>query len=201
LVTRRQAPGSRTAYGTDEGDDVTMRTTAGGRSQILRTSDGNKSIVLPGLLLGVGLGGFVDGILLHQILQWHHMRSGDGIGGDRSLKTVGGLEANTIADGVFHTATWLLVVVGLYMLWNRSRDAGRIRSWTELTGLLLVGWGAFNLVEGIIDHQILGIHHLRDDEGGPIGWDLGFLAFGFVLVLAGVGLARRGAREGEPAAG
>src|SRR5688500_5971320 len=28
-----------------------------------------------GLPYGVGVGGFVDGILLHQILQWHHMVS------------------------------------------------------------------------------------------------------------------------------
>jgi hypothetical protein len=27
--------------------------------------------------MGVGLGGFVDGILLHQILQWHHMLTGE----------------------------------------------------------------------------------------------------------------------------
>jgi uncharacterized membrane protein len=84
------------------------------------------------------------------------------------------------------------VVVGLYMLWARSRNAGGIRSWMQLTGLLLIGWGAFNLVEGIIDHQILGIHHLRDDEGAPIGWDLGFLAFGLLLIVVGIALARRG---------
>jgi uncharacterized membrane protein len=28
-----------------------------------------------GLLFGIGLGGFLDGIVLHQILQWHHMLS------------------------------------------------------------------------------------------------------------------------------
>ena len=28
-----------------------------------------------GLLLGMGLGGFFDGIVLHQLLQWHHMIS------------------------------------------------------------------------------------------------------------------------------
>ena len=26
-----------------------------------------------GIVLGIGLGGFFDGIVLHQILQWHHM--------------------------------------------------------------------------------------------------------------------------------
>ena len=156
---------------------------------------GRRSMVVPGVLLGLGLGGFVDGILLHQILQWHHMRSGDGPGGGESLTTVGGLEANTIADGLFHTATWLLVVAGVFMLWDRSRANGGMRSWTELAGLLLIGWGVFNLVEGVIDHQILGIHHVRDDEGAPLGWDLGFLASGAVLVAVGWLMARPGGRR------
>jgi uncharacterized membrane protein len=160
-----------------------------------RTGAPHRSIVLPGILLGLGLGGFIDGILLHQILQWHHMRSGDGHGGGESLTTVGGLEANTIADGVFHTATWLLVVVGLYMLWDRSRGRDGPRPWTRLTGLLLVGWGLFNLVEGVVNHHLLGIHHVRDDLGAPLAWDLGFLASGAALVAVGALLARRGARE------
>ena len=28
-----------------------------------------------GLILGLGLGGFIDGITLHQIMQWHNMGS------------------------------------------------------------------------------------------------------------------------------
>ncbi len=32
-------------------------------------------MVAAGLVLGIGLGGFVDGILLHPILQWHAMLS------------------------------------------------------------------------------------------------------------------------------
>jgi uncharacterized membrane protein len=55
---------------------------------------------------------------------------------------------------------------------------------------MLAGWGAFNVVEGVIDHLLLGIHHVRDDLGGPIGWDLAFVAFGTVLVIAGLSLAR-----------
>jgi uncharacterized membrane protein len=57
-------------------------------------------------------------------------------------------------------------------------------------GLVLAGWGVFNLVEGVIDHQLLGLHHVRDDLGGPLGWDLGFLALGALLVVAGALLAR-----------
>jgi uncharacterized membrane protein len=32
----------------------------------------------PGVLIGFGVGGFVDGIVLHQILQWHHMLTSAG---------------------------------------------------------------------------------------------------------------------------
>lgn len=56
--------------------------------------------------------------------------------------------------------------------------------------MLLAGWGVFNLLEGLVDHQLLGIHHVRDDLGGPLGWDLGFLAFGVILIVTGFALSR-----------
>ena len=55
---------------------------------------------LPSFLMGLGFGGFVDGIVLHEILQWHHM-----ISGTEPTDTVAGLELNVIADGFFHVAT------------------------------------------------------------------------------------------------
>jgi uncharacterized membrane protein len=140
--------------------------------------------------MGIGLGGFVDGILLHQILQWHHMLTGDN--GDQPMNTVAGLEANTLADGFFHVATWMFVAVAGYLTvraWQRCELAP---PWRAHVGMLLAGWGAFNLVEGLIDHELLGIHHVRDDLGGPLGWDLAFLALGAVLVAAGLALARSG---------
>ena len=142
----------------------------------------------PAFVMGLGLGGFVDGILLHQILQWHHMLSG--APGGESMRTVVGLEANTLADGFFHLATWFLVAGGSWLM-LRAWQAGRIAPpWRAHLGMLLVGWGIFNLVEGLIDHQLLGIHHVRDDLGGPLGWDLGFLALGAVLVVGGFAMAR-----------
>ena len=142
----------------------------------------------PAFVLGLGLGGFVDGIVLHQVLQWHHLLTDTG---DHPMDTVTGLEANTLADGIFHMATWLLVVAATAMMlraWQRRRLAP---PWRMHAGLVLAGWGVFNLVEGLIDHQILGLHHVRDDLGGPLGWDLGFLAFGALLVAGGLALARR----------
>jgi uncharacterized membrane protein len=168
-----------------------MATRHEGEPPLNRPVANTRSLKLPATLLGLGLGGFVDGILLHQVLQWHHMRTGDGILGHRSMKTIGGLEANTLADGLFHLATWALTVIGLFWLWRIVREGDGMRSWSELVGLVLTGWGIFNLVEGVVDHHILGIHHVRDDIGAPLGWDLGFLAFGAVMVAVGFRLYRR----------
>jgi uncharacterized membrane protein len=157
------------------------------------TNEGRHARRLPGFLLGLGLGGFIDGIVLHQVLQWHHLLTGSR--GGEPADTVAGLEANTLADGFFHLATWILVVVGMVAViraWQRGELAP---PWRLQIGMLLVGWGSFNLVEGLIDHQILDLHHVRDDLGAPIGWDLGFLAFGALLVLAGLALARSGERQ------
>jgi uncharacterized membrane protein len=60
---------------------------------------------------------------------------------------------------------------------------------------MLLGWGLFNVVEGFVAHIVLGIHHVRDDLGGPVGWDVGFLVFGALLVAGGWALHRRGARQ------
>jgi uncharacterized membrane protein len=140
----------------------------------------------PGLLLGIGLGGFVDGIVLHQILQWHHMLSSEDSYPDTTL---GGLEDNTLADGLFHAATWLTVATGLWFLWRRSTDWRSTISGRGVVGWMLVGWGLFNLVEGIVDHHILGVHHVREGDN-QTAWDLAFLAFGALLVIAGWLLGR-----------
>jgi uncharacterized membrane protein len=141
--------------------------------------------------MGVGLGGFIDGIVLHQIFQWHHLLTDEG---NFPMTTVQGLEHNTLADGLFHLSTWLFVAAAMALTvsaWQRGRFAP---PWRAHVGMLLTGWGVFNLVEGIIDHQILGIHHVRDDLGGPLSWDLGFLAFAAVLVIVGLTMSRAAER-------
>jgi uncharacterized membrane protein len=150
----------------------------------------------PGLLFGLGLGGFVDGIVLHQILQWHHM-----VSARTAPTTLAGLEVNTLADGFFHLATWVLVVaasITSIAAWRRGRLAP---SYSFHVGLVLTGWGIFNLVEGLIDHQLLGVHHVRDDLGAPLSWDLAFLASGLLLIAGGWLLYRRGRRILRQAAG
>ena len=102
----------------------------------------------------------------------------------------GGLEANTLADGFFHLATWIVVVVALFLTVRAWRRGELAPPWRTHVGMLLAGWGGFNIVEGLIDHELLGIHHVRDDLGAPVGWDIGFLIFGALLVVIGGALAR-----------
>jgi uncharacterized membrane protein len=147
---------------------------------------------LAGLLYGVGLGGFVDGIVLHQLLQWHHMVSHVD---DYPTTTVAGLEANTFGDGLFHLLSWVCVVAASVLTLRAWRQDRVAPSWSFHLGLLLAGWGLFNVVEGLVDHQILGVHHVRDDLGAPLSWDLGFLALGVLQVVVGWLVHRRGQRE------
>ena len=152
--------------------------------------------VLPGLLLGIGLGGFVDGILFHQILQWHHMLTSQGC---CSAVTVAGLEDNTLADGIFHAATWVITLVGTFVTVRAWRSGQLAPEWRVHVGALIAGWGVFNLLDTV--NHVLGIHHIRDDIGGPVGWDVGFFVFALALVAAGSALIRAGRPPaGEPPA-
>lgn len=152
------------------------------------------SITTPGLLLGIGFGGLFDGVVLHQILRWHHMLSSEAC---CPVTTVRGLELNTLADGLFHLTTILVLAVGTAMLWSRIRDRGAPWSGWRLVGLGLEGWGGFNVIEGLVDHHLLGIHHVRP---GPqrSEYDIGFLIVGAILAVVGHLLASRGAAGVDP---
>jgi uncharacterized membrane protein len=150
------------------------------------------AIISAGVLLGSGLGGFFDGILLHQILQWHHMLSSQ-----LPPTDLVSIKVNMFWDGLFHAFTWLVTVIGLGLLWRAGQRPEVPWSTRTLVGSLAVGWGAFNLVEGLIDHQILGIHHVHPGAG-QLAWDLGFLASGVVLLGVGWGLIRAGRKDTLP---
>ncbi len=145
-----------------------------------------------GMLLGLGLGAFFDGIVFHQLLQWHHMLSGW-----YPLDSIENITLNTTWDGIFHSTAYVLVLAGLYLLWQRARR-GELR-WprAQCLGTMLIGWGIFNLVEGVVDHQILRLHQVNETvaEGQRIFWDIGFLLWGAAMIVMGVVMARAGAQE------
>ena len=143
-----------------------------------------------GILLGLGLGGFFDGIVLHQVLQWHHMLTSAGYPPD----SVANLQVNVLWDGVFHIGTYVFTGAGLVILWRYARTRHVRWSGKLLPGSMLMGFGIFNLVEGLIDHQILGIHHVNETVPRDqwIYWDIGFLIWGALMFAGGWLLLRRG---------
>ncbi len=133
-----------------------------------------------GTVLGVGLGGFADGITLHQIAQWHNMGSAV-----LPPTTMDAMSRNMLWDGLFHLAMWVVTLVGVFMLWAAARNRALPESPISFSGELLFGWGAFNLVEGVVDHHLLEWHHVRDLPVHVPLYDWLFLAFagvGFLLV-------------------
>jgi uncharacterized membrane protein len=147
------------------------------------------AILSAGILLGSGLGGFFDGILLHQILQWHNMLSSV-----RPPIDLIEMKCNMFWDGLFHAFTWTMCALGVWRLWIAGQRADVPWSTRTFVGSLIFGWGLFNVIEGVIDHQILGVHHVHPGEG-QFTWDLSFLGLGALQVLLGWFTIRSGRHD------
>lgn len=107
----------------------------------------NKSF-MGGFLLGIGIIGMLDGIVFHQILQWHSVYMHT----DRKHQIV--------SDGLFHLLVTGFTLWGGIVLWQ-SDPAVEGRSRKRLfAGGLFIGAGIFNFLEGIVNHHILQIHHV-----------------------------------------
>ena len=138
-----------------------------------------RSAILGPFVLGFALGAFFDGILLHQVLQWHHFLS---------LVPGKDLQTQIWADGLFHLAVYVLAVGGLVLLW-RSRsglaDDRTVLAWAVL------GFSAWQFSDVMLVHWITGIHRIRVDVPNPTLWDLGWLAaFGLPSLIVGIWLLK-----------
>ena len=144
-------------------------------------------------VLGFALGGFFDGIMLHQVLQWHHFLSLVPGGALRDIR------AQILADGLFHVAVYAVAALGLWLLW-RARGGLAAADGRRLLGAALLGFGAWQAVDVAGFHWVAGIHRIRVDVPDPLLWDLGWLAaVGLPPLLAGLWL-RRSAAGGPPSA-
>ncbi|WP_306060789.1 DUF2243 domain-containing protein [Natronococcus wangiae] len=150
-----------------------------------------KPLVRAGIILGIGLGGFFDGIVLHQLLQWHHMLSA------RTDPTVlADLRLNVVADGLFHVGTYLFTIAGIVLLVRAWRRTDVPPSGRALLGSTILGWGVFNLLEGLVNHQLLGIHHVwPEGPGSVLLWDVVFLLSGVVFIVGGYAVIRLDGRS------
>ena len=103
--------------------------------------------LVSGLLFGIGLAAFVDEVVFHQLLQWHHFY-------DRSTTSVG-----LFSDGLFHAFGWFAVVAGLFLFAD-------LRRWHEVLlqrwiGGVLLGAGVFQLYDGTVHHKLMELHQIR----------------------------------------
>src|SRR5690606_25378146 len=105
------------------------------------------------IIIGIGLGGLIDGIVLHQILQWHEMLSNKILATNYVGKSV-----NMFWDGIFHAFCLLIILLGCVLMWRLLQRNDINTSGKLFSGGLLMGWGIFNIVEGIIDHHLLKLH-------------------------------------------
>lgn len=136
------------------------------------------------VVFGVGVGGLADGFVLHQLLQWHHLWSSR-----TPDDTVSGLERNTLADGIFHTAMLVVLLVGVVLIVGERAPLG------TAVGLTLVGWGLFHVVDQLVFHLALGAHDIREGVANPEVYNWSFFAAGLALFVAGVAFARSSIRE------
>jgi uncharacterized membrane protein len=149
----------------------------------------SKKATVAGILIGIGMGGFVDGIVLHQIFQWHNM-----VSNWIPPTTMEAMSINMLWDGLFHALVWVVTLVGIMMLWSAAYGREPIPTLKSLIGQLILGWGLFNLIEGIINHQILAVHYVRQVPNYPV-YNWTFLAIGGVLfILMGWMLMKAGQR-------
>jgi uncharacterized membrane protein len=133
------------------------------------------------ILLGIGLAGLVDIIIFHAILQWHHTSSHIII-----PNTMDSLQLNILHDGVFLSFSLMIMILGtvllLYSQDIKNRNYFLIHK-KSFVGLLLIGFGGFNTIEGMINHHILQMHHVIE-VADPIVFDVTFLAVGGLTFLA-----------------
>jgi len=137
-------------------------------------------------VLGIGLGGFIDGILLHQILQWHEM-----ISNKMPPITLVAKSVNMFWDGIFHAFCLIVVVIGVVLLWKMLWRRDIDRSGNLLSGGMLMGWGLFNIVEGLIDHHWLKLHNVREVTDNVALWNWGFIGVSVVMLVVGYVLVNK----------
>ena len=132
--------------------------------------------VLAGVLFGVGVAAFVDEVIFHQLLHWHHFY-------DRSTPSWG-----LVSDGLFHAAGWVCTVTGLFV-WADLRRREAVRRRLALAGFCL-GLGGFQLWDGTVQHKWWAIHEIRYGVD-LLPYDLIWNVLAVLTLLNGAWLLRR----------
>jgi uncharacterized membrane protein len=142
-----------------------------------------RALRLPAFLLGFALGGFFDGILFHQILQWHHLLS--------LWAPEEGLPFHVLWDGLFHAAHYAIAAAAILLLWRRRVATVAAGSGRGLAGWAALGFGAWHVLDVVLNHWVLGMHRARIGVPNPLAYDMIFVLLGLAGLLLGWLLLRR----------
>lgn len=143
-----------------------------------------------GVMIGIGLGGFLDGIFLPMLLQWHNLIA------ERVPPTdFVNLEINMFWDGVFNLGMWLITAAGLGLWWRAGRLSNVTWSGKMLFGTLLAGWGIFQVADSIFFHWVFRLHHIKMGSPSWLFWDVAYVVIGLVLVGVGGMFTKAGRRD------
>ncbi len=129
-----------------------------------------------GAIIGVGLMAAVDEIVFHQLLSWHHFY-------DRSTTAIA-----LLSDGLLHAAELIAIIAGGYALLELHGRGTLARAWTWAG--LLVGLGAFQLFDGLINHKVLRLHQIRYDVP-LLPYDIAWNLTGALLLCIGLVMLAR----------
>ncbi|WP_144554015.1 DUF2243 domain-containing protein [Peribacillus simplex] len=129
-----------------------------------------------GILFGLGLVGFIDEVVFHQLLHWHHFY-------DKSTTDIG-----LVSDGLFHAFSWFATIASSFLLADLHRkQAYWFKRW--LAGVFL-GGGAFQLYDGTIQHKLMGLHQIRYVDNVYV-YDLIWNFLAIVMIIIGATLIIR----------
>ena len=136
-------------------------------------SDASPSLLTVGVILGVGIAGTLDEVILHQLLQWHNLYV--------HTDTAGRL----ISDGIFHLFSSAMLVLGAFLLWRNRAATRRPGDGQRLLAGILFGAGGFNLYDGTIQHKLLQLHPVREGVDNILLYDLVFNGIALAVVVGG----------------
>lgn len=152
---------------------------------MVTTNTRRKLINTGSFIFGFGFLGALDGIIFHQLLQWH------------SVYMATDRPGQIMSDGIFHFAVTITLIVGGVMLWLAGNPGNLSKGIRLLVGWFLIGGGVFNLVEGIINHHLLQIHRVKPGDPNALAYDLAFLASGLLLFIIGYAIKRSKTTQGS----
>ena len=61
--------------------------------------------------------------------------------------------------GVFHAVSWFATIAALFVLADLRRRGALW--WLRWTGGVLLGSGAFQLYDGLVQHKVFSLHQIR----------------------------------------